>query len=55
VKQKGPLTMTGLKTTSMTIAALREATVMGKSKTQKTHVQTATPLYGTARMKTIDH
>jgi uncharacterized protein (DUF4415 family) len=32
--------MTGLKTTSMTLAELREASVTGKSKTQKTRVQT---------------
>jgi uncharacterized protein (DUF4415 family) len=35
--------MTGLKTTSMTLAELREASVTGKSKTQKNRVQTATP------------
>ena len=35
--------MTGLKTTSMTSTELREAFVMGKSKTQKTLIQTATP------------
>jgi uncharacterized protein (DUF4415 family) len=35
--------MTGLKTTSMTLAELREASVLGKSKTQKTRIQTATP------------
>jgi uncharacterized protein (DUF4415 family) len=35
--------MTGLKTTSMTLAELREASVMGKSKMQATPTQTATP------------
>ena len=35
--------MTGLKTTSMTLAELREASATGKSKTQKNRVQTATP------------
>jgi uncharacterized protein (DUF4415 family) len=35
--------MTGLKTTSMTLAELRESFVMGKSKTQKTRVQTTSP------------
>ena len=35
--------MTGLKTTSMTSTELREASVMGKSKTQKTRPQAATP------------
>lgn len=35
--------MTGLNTTSMTHAELREASVTGKSKTQKKRVQTATP------------
>lgn len=35
--------MTGLKTTSMTSTELREASVMGKSKTQKTRAQAATP------------
>ena len=35
--------MTGLNTTSMTLAELREASVTGKSKTQKKRVQTATP------------
>jgi uncharacterized protein (DUF4415 family) len=35
--------MTGLKTTSMTLSELREASVTGKSKTQKKRVQTATP------------
>ena len=35
--------MTGLKTTSMPLAELREASVTGKSKTQKNRVQTATP------------
>ena len=35
--------MTGLKTTSMTTTELREASVMGKSKTQKTRAQAATP------------
>jgi uncharacterized protein (DUF4415 family) len=35
--------MTGLKTTSMTLAELHEASVLGKSKTQKTRIQTATP------------
>ena len=34
--------MTGLKTTSMTLAELREASVTGKSKTQKNRVQNAT-------------
>ena len=32
--------MTGLKTTSMTSAELREASVTGKSKTQKNRIQT---------------
>jgi uncharacterized protein (DUF4415 family) len=35
--------MTGLKTTSMTLAELRESFVMGKSKTQKTRVKTTSP------------
>jgi len=35
--------MTGLKTTSMTSTELREASVMGKSKTQKTRAQAAIP------------
>ena len=35
--------MTGLKTTSMTLAEWREASVLGKSKTQINRVQTATP------------
>ena len=35
--------MTGLKTTSMTSTELREASVMGKSKTQKIRAQAATP------------
>ena len=35
--------MTGLKTTSMTLAELRDASVAGKSKTQKKRVQTTGP------------
>ena len=35
--------MTGLITASMTSTELREASVMGKSKTQKTRIQAATP------------
>ncbi len=35
--------MTGLKTTSMTSAELLKTSLMGKSKTQKIRIQTATP------------
>ena len=35
--------MTGLKTTSMTLDELRAASAQGKTKTQKTLIQTATP------------
>ena len=46
--------MTGLNTTSMTLAELREASVTGKSKTQKNESRPLHPMYGMVKMKMID-
>ena len=43
VKKKGPPTMTGSKTTSMTLDELRTASAQSKSKTKKNQVQASAP------------